>query len=317
MNLSTKAKIFILIGWTLVLTLITVVVTLIVTPKTVLINANDYKTNPNSEYVNISATLTEVRKSSFNSSNASTLGESSTWNLKVRMLKPKKDISVIAKYLQCLVRVETINGDIIYKEDAKGSLKANGGNALLNSATYTDFTFSSIASRSATNAETIELTTDQTPKNIYITLYYVLHIGTDKVVNEGKLEYKVENLDKVEFSTGSKLDTDVVDIEVEDEGDHLHTHFAADTNILGEEGEIENAVYQVIAKVKNDPRDSKDLTPNYINIATYFGKIDKTLSLLNVANSLDSNYEIEGIYVIGQCKTNSGSYTTTYQYHFE
>ena len=307
MNLSSKAKIFIIVAWALLLTLITVVVTLIVRPKSNIVNVKEYTDNPVAEYVSISGTLTESRTPS---QSTSTRGESSTWTLKVRMFKPKKDVKVVAKYVQCMVRVETTSGEVIYKEDAKGSLKASGGSAMLNSSTYSDFSFSSIVSRKADNIEKLALTTDQTPKNIYITLYCVLQIGDTSEVKEETIKYKVEGLDlsNIKDTTSAKPESDVVDVEVEQESgeDHMHIHYSSDEV-------IDNSKYQVVAKVNNDPSDSKDLTPNYILLGTYFGAMPSGISLLTVSPSVNSAYDIQAVYVYGSCKTGENTYSVNYQ----
>lgn len=331
LNLNTKTKFLILAGVAIVLLAITMVINLIVVKTNSKNQYEKYGQKSYDDVLTLSVSMYENRDSSLTDTNKSNNFETSRYNFVVLVTKPEKTgYKTAIKYMRCHLIIETKNGKFIYKDDKKGTISSSStSKAMTESSRSTYYTFSSALSKTIKNASTSVETKDETPKNIYVKLYYRAEIRNTQSntteYSEKSIEYQTDVASNKSFSAPKT--TREVDLTSESTRGNIKNSGSEvfDINVLFEKGvtssterkyyedkfaikvltnkinlgtkKVKNAKIELIGKIENDPNDFDDQFSNVIYLACYYGNLPTVTDLRQIDNALDTVYKISEISV--------------------
>lgn len=331
LNLNTKTKVFILIGWIIILLAITMVINLIV------VNANSknqyekYSKKPYDDILNVSVSMYENRDSSLSEANKDNDLETSKFSFVVFVTKPSvTGYKTTIKYMRCHLIIETKDGKMIYKDDKKGSISSSStSKAMTESSTSTYYSFANILTKSSKNLSSSIEEKDETPKNIYVKLYYTAEI---KNTQSGAITYKEKSIEYQTSVTSNKnienpkntREVDTTDSStrgnIKNSGKEVF-----DLNIIYEKGttistdrkyyedkfdiklltnrvnlgtkKVKNIKFEILGTLQNDPSDFDEKFANVVYLGCYYGMLPTVTDLRLISNGLDTVYQLSKINV--------------------
>ena len=344
-KLTTKAKFIILLGWSVLLLLITVLVIVISGQFSSKVSYENYGTTPYDENLTLTVGLYESRKSSYHSSNQSNGLESTNYNFFVFVTKPKVDgYNVKVQYMNCQLILKTINGDYKYETATSGRLDATS-TAITASTTTKTFTFSNALAKKVAKESTSVTDLDQTPEEVYVNLYYTFHkedkTTKEVVKSEHNLTYKVEvkSLEKFEYNktvekevVASGTDTvslvntenDLVGLKINyDESagttsdrdyyeDKIDLSIYVNTDNLKNET-IKSIKLDVIGTVDNEKYDRENKFDDKIYLGSFYGYITSSVTMKEINNTLDTNYNLSELNIFIVVETSERTVKLNYR----
>lgn len=291
-----------------------------------IINANkstdrfkDYQSKPEDEYVSLNLQVIEARKSK---EQTNTEYEKSNYDMSLFVIK--KQVSKITN-LYSYIAIETQDDKYGYTQSTSPKTMDHG--------TYTNQTMTflnsstSFSFKSITNEDGKLNINDKTPDKVYVKLSYDIEIGEiDKHV---ELNY-VCNINKLVTKDFDNAETREVAVGVVDpKSDYVTlkmtksltkpengvnttnfkiTSVSVNTKNLPEGAKIESFRMNVYALVKNESMVNEKYFSKYINIFSYYGALDARRAISATKTcSLDTNYEIDEIFVNMEVKLDNGN----------
>lgn len=343
-KLNPKTKILTLITWTVVLLLLTFLVNGLVVKLTKVDTFADYGTKPYDDTLSLSVGMKEDRKSSLYTSNQNNDMETSKYTFYVYITKPNQvGYTLKVKYMSCHLTVKTENAEYVYKNNDKGDISYTSPSYALRT-TQTYFTFSNILTKKIKNKTASVTSSDETPQEIYIKLYYYLETTDNKTSNIEKeekiIEYKtkISNVEKLDYKTSDVRKADLTDTSkrgnietksneyfdlniIYDEGlqtstdrNYFEDKFTINLNLnttnLGDKA-IKNMKIDLVGKLKNDPSDENEQFSNQVYLASYHGALPKIAEFRKIDATVDTRYQLEEIYVFATITLTNGKKETS------
>ncbi len=328
LNLNTKSKVLILVGWILILLAVTIVINLIVISANSKNPYQKYGTKSFDDVLTLSVSMYENRDSSLYESNKANNFETSKYSFVVLVTKPEiTGYKTAIKYMRCHMVIETRNGKFLYQDEKKGTISSSSTTkAMSESSRSTYYTFSNILSKSIKNTSTSVEQKDETPKNIFVKLYYTAEIrNTQSNTTEYKeksIEYKTSVMSNKKLaSVGSTREVDSNNKgNIKNSGKEVF-----DLNILYEKGvttsterkyyedkfdikvltnkamlgtkQVKNMKFEILGKIKNDPNDFDNKFADVVYLGCFYGNLPTVTDLRMISNALDTVYELTEISV--------------------
>ena len=328
-RLTTKAKFLILLGWTVLLLLVTILVVVLSGSFGSKVSYENYGTTPYDENLTLTLGLYESRQSSYHSNNKSNGLESANYNFFVFITKPKVDgYNVKIQYLNCQLILKTVEGTYKYETATSGRLDGTS-TAITASTTTKQFTFSNALAKKISKESTSVTDLNQTPSEVYVNLYYT---GSKEDKNTKEVE-KFENniLYKVEVSDVNKLDySKCVEKEVVDSGttsvslvntsddivglkitytestgttsereyyeDKISFVISLNSGNLGD-AKLKSVKYEIIGTVDNEKYDRNNQFADKVYLGSFFGYVSGTSTTKTIENSIDVNYNLSELSI--------------------
>ena len=328
-RLTTKAKFLILLGWTVLLLLVTILVVVLsgcFGPKE---SYENYGTTPYDENLTLTLGLYESRQSSYHSNNKSNGLESANYNFFVFITKPKVDgYNVKIQYLNCQLILKTVEGAYKYETATSGRLDGTS-TAISASTTTKQFTFSNALAKKISKESTSVTDLNQTPSEVYVNLYYT-GSKEDKTTKE-VVKFENNILYKVEVSDVNKLDySKCVEKEVVDSGtssvslvnttddivglkitytensgttsereyyeDKISFVISLNSGNLGD-AKLKSVKYEIIGTVDNEKYDRNNQFADKVYLGSFFGYVSGTSTTKTIENSIDVNYNLSELSI--------------------
>lgn len=344
-KLTTKAKFLILIGWTIVLLLVTILIVALSGQFKNEVSYDKYGTTPYDENITLTVGFYETRKSSYHSSNQSNGLESSNYNFFVFITKPKVDgYNVKIQYLNCQLILKTAEGDYKYETATSGRLDGTS-TAISASTTTKQFTFTNALAKKIAKESTSVTDLDQTPSEVYVNVYYTGNkedkTTKEKVEFENNLTYKAEisNLEKLDYdscvekevvSSGTSSvslttsENDIVGLKVtleESSGttsdrdyyeDKINFAISLNTKNLGE-ATLKSVKYEIIGTVDNEKYDRNDQFVDKVYLGSFYGYVSSTATTKAIDNTLDVNYNLSELSIFIVVETSEKTIKLSYK----
>lgn len=337
LNANKKTKVLILVGFVLILIAITIIINLI----TVGINSKNgfekYGKTAYDDTLTLSVSMYEERDSSKTESNKENAYESSKYSIVAFVTKPSiTGYKTSIKYMRFHLAVETNDGTMIYKDEKKGSLSSSS-TAMTESSTSTYQNFSKILTKSVKNLSSVE-TKDETPKNIYLKLYYIAEIRNtqsgNKTTKENTIEYQTSVMKNTKIASVSssrevELTNETTKGNIKNTGkevfdlnilytkapalstdrviheDELDIKLMTNKINLGT-NKVKNMSFEVIGILKNDGQDFDNKFANAVYLGCFYGNLPTSSQLRTISNAIDSLYEMTEIRVFVDIILNNG-----------
>lgn len=332
LNANKKTKVIILVGLVLLLAAITIIINLIVVGTNSKNNFEKYGKTPYDDILTVSVSMYENRYTSNDvEEKTSNDYESSKYSVVTFVTKPSQTgYKTLIKYMRFHLAVETNDGTIVYKDEKKGSFSSSS-NAMSESSVSTYQQFSNILVKTVKNASDSIETKDQTPKNIYLKLYYIAEIrntqSNNKTTKEQTIEYQANVMNnrsvestkevrEVELTTTNDIKKnsvknagkEVFDLNVKytkapaistDRVTHKDDfEFELITNKINlETNKVKNMSFEIIGMLKNEKKDFDENFANAVYLGCFYGSLPTASSLRTISNKVDSAYELEEIRV--------------------
>lgn len=345
LNLNAKTKFLILVGLVVILLAITMIINLIVVNSNSKSPYEKYGSKSYDDILTVSVSMYENRDSSLVEANQTNNFETSKYNFVVLITKPDKTgYKTAIKYMRCHLIIETKNGKFIYKDDKKGNISSSStSKAMTESSRSTYYTFTNTLTKTIKNASSSVESKDETPKNIYLKLYYTAEIRNTQSnttnYQEKTIEYQTsvasnKKLSNPKSTREAELTDSTTKGNIKNTGKEVF-----DLNILVEKGatlsterkyyedkfaikvltnrtnlgskKIKNAKIELIGKLKNDPNDFDDQFVNSVYLACFYGNIPTVTDLRQIDNAIDTIYELSEINVYVKITFTDGSTQNT------
>ncbi len=347
LNANKKTKVIFLVGLVLILLAITIIINLIVVNTSKTTGFEKYGKTSFDDIVTLSVSMYENRDSSKTKDNQSNDFETSKYNFGVFVTKPDlTGYKTKIKYMRCHLTVETINNKLVYEDSEKGSISTSSTTtAISESSKYTSFSFSNVLKKTSQNASTSVENVDETPKKVYVRLYYIAEVrntqSNESTKKERTIDYQASitsntNLKKANtirevvleenLSSGNIKNTgkEVFDLNVSytkaptistdrvQYNDKFVFQLKANKANLGT-SKVKNMSFEMFGLLKNDEQDFDEKFANAVYLGCFYGALPTASDLSKITNEIDSIYELNEIRVyVNISLNNNKSYKTSF-----
>lgn len=344
LNANKKTKVIFLVGLVLILLAITIIINLIVVNASKTNEFEKYGKTSFDDIVTLSVSMYENRDSSKTKDNQSNDFETSKYNFDVFVTKlDVTGYKTKIRYMRCHLTVETINNKLVYKDSEQGSISTSStSTAISESSKYTPFSFSNVLKKTIQNVSTSVENVDETPKKVYVKLYYIAEVrntqSNESTKKERTIDYQtsitsntdlkkaktIRELDDVSSGNIKNTGKEVFDLNVNytkaitistdrvQYNDKFVFQLKANKANLGT-SKVKNMSFEIIGLLKNDEQDFDEKFANAVYIGCFYGALPTASDLSKITNEIDSIYELNELRVyVNISFNNNKTYKTSF-----
>lgn len=336
LNANKKTKVIFLVGLVLILLAITIIINLIVVNTSKTNEFEKYGKTSFDDIVTLSVSMYENRDSSKTKDNQSNDFETSKYNFAVFVTKPDvTGYKTKIKYMRCHLTVETINNKLVYEDSISTSLTSE-------SSKYTTFSFSNVLKKTAQNVSTSVENVDETPKKVYVKLYYIAEVRNTQSNESTKKERTIDYQTSITSNTDLKKAKTIREVEDVSSGNikntgkevfDLNVSYTKATTISTDRvqyndefvfqlkankanlgtSKVKNMSFEIIGLLKNDEQDFDEKFANAVYLGCFYGALPTASDLSKITNKIDSIYELKEIRVyVNISFNNNKTYKTSF-----